>query len=159
MNKLSVAQRAYIAGFLDGDGSVYVRLKPNSTYRFHYQVAPYVVFFQAMKERHGLAKIQQMAGVGYLRERNDGIVEYTIGDMPSITALLTTIKPYLLLKRRQAELMIDILRMKKLVRNATDFIKLCALIDQFKELNYSKRRTQTKTEVQKVLEKEGILTP
>ena len=75
MNKLTIAQRAYIAGFLDGDGSIYVRLKPNATYRFRYQVAPNIVFFQSMKARFGLENIQNILGIGYLRDRNDGIDE------------------------------------------------------------------------------------
>jgi len=45
--KLSSNQKAYLAGFLDGDGSIYVRAKPNQTYRFGYQIAPYIVFYQS----------------------------------------------------------------------------------------------------------------
>lgn len=159
MNKLSIAQRAYIAGFLDGDGSIYVRLKPNATYRFRHQVAPNIVFFQAKKERAGLEQIQQMTGVGYLRDRNDGIVEYIIGDTASMSALLQTILPYLYLKKRQALIMLKILQRKKLVKNGADFMKICLLIDQFQQLNYSKRRVQTSLVVQKVLQAEGLLTP
>lgn len=159
MNRLSVAQRAYIAGFLDGDGSIYVRLKPNVTYRFRYQVAPYIVFFQSLKERSGLEQIQQMLGVGYLRDRNDGIVEYIIGDIGSIISVLTSILPYLLLKQRQAIIMLKILQQKKLVKTGADFVKLCLLIDQFQQLNYSKRRIQTSLAVQKTLQAEGLLTP
>ena len=159
MNKLTIAHRSYIAGFLDGDGSIYVRLKPNVTYRFRYQVAPNIVFFQSKKERSGLENIQQILGIGYLRDRKDGIVEYTIGDEASIIALLTSIYPYLYLKRKQALIMLTILKKKKLVTDGSDFLKLCALIDQFQLLNYSKKRIQTSSAVQKTLIAEGILTP
>lgn len=159
MNNLSVAQRAYIAGFLDGDGSIYIRLKPNKTYRYRYQVAPYIVFFQARKERAGLETMYNLLGIGYLRDRNDGIVEYTIGDMSSIVELLTAIRPYLYLKRRQAEIMLKVLQQKKVVRSAKDFLILCSLIDQFQLLNYSKRRTQTASAVRTTLKNEGLLTP
>lgn len=156
---MSVAQRAYIAGFLDGDGSIYVRLKPNKTYRFRYQVAPNIVFFQAKKEIEGLRKIHAMTGVGYIRERNDGIIEYTIGDVTSIIELIDAIHPYLYLKQQQAFIMLQILREKKLVKTGVDFLNLCSLIDKFRELNYSKRRTQTSVEVEKTLRAEGLLTP
>lgn len=159
MNKLSVAQKAYVAGFLDGDGSIYVRLKPNATYRWRHQVAPYLIFFQARKERGGLEYIQKLLGVGYLRERKDGIIEYTIGDVSSIRFVLKNILPYLFLKRRQAELMLRILDQKAFVKTARDFLKLCELIDEFQTLNYSKRRQQTSAVVQQTLRREGLLTP
>ena len=40
---------AYLAGFLDADGSIYCRLKPNQTYKYDFQVAPLVVFFRIKK--------------------------------------------------------------------------------------------------------------
>jgi hypothetical protein len=46
MRKLNDTQKSYIAGFLDGDGSVYVKLKKNDTYRYGYQIAPYITFYQ-----------------------------------------------------------------------------------------------------------------
>lgn len=159
MNHLSVQEKAYIAGFLDGDGSIYVRLKPNKTYKYRYQVAPYIVCFQAMKERHGLEKLQHITGIGYLRDRKDGIVEYTIGDMPSIRLLLEAISPYLLLKKRQADLMLEILDKKAMVTTGNDFVKLCELVDRFQSLNYSKRRTQMTPAVLKTLQHERLLTP
>jgi len=159
MNRLSVAQRAYIAGFLDGDGSIYVQLKPNKTYRFRFQIAPLIVFFQSKKERAGLERIWHITGVGYLRDRNDGITEYIIGDTKSIIALLDNVTPFLYLKKRQAEIMMQILHGKSLVKSGTDFLKLCALVDRFRVLNYSKRRIQVSQVVKKALLAEGLLTP
>ncbi len=43
MKTLTPTQAAYVAGFLDGDGSIFVRLKPNAAYRYGFQIAPYVV--------------------------------------------------------------------------------------------------------------------
>jgi len=52
MKKLiSQTKRAYLAGFLDGDGSIYVQLKPNKTYKFGFQIAPYIVLFQSQKDQ------------------------------------------------------------------------------------------------------------
>lgn len=159
MNKLSVPERAYTAGFLDGDGSIFVQLKPNKTYRFRYQVAPYIVFFQAKKERLGLQLLQKKLGIGYLRDRKDGIVEYIIGDTDSMVALVTSILPFLSLKKRQALLLLKILRLKKKVETGMDFLELCKLIDLFRDLNYSKRRIQTYAAVLKTLQQENLLTP
>ncbi len=46
---MKATEKAYIAGFLDGDGSIHIRLKPNETYRFGFQVAPLLVISEKEK--------------------------------------------------------------------------------------------------------------
>jgi hypothetical protein len=144
MLKLTQTQLAYLAGFIDGDGSIYVRLKPNETYRYGFQIAPYIVLFQSAKDETNFQKICAMLDCGYLRRRNDGILEYTIGRKEEILALIQKIKPYLVLKRRQADLLEKIFKYKSLVKNAQDFSKLMDLINQFGDINYSKKRVKHK---------------
>ena len=144
MLKLTQAQLAYLAGFIDGDGSIYVRLKPNDTYRYGFQIAPYIVLFQSAKDEANFKKICDLLDCGYLRRRKDGILEYTIGRKEEILALVEAIKPYLLLKRRQADLLEKILILKSSVKNAKDFSKVMDLINQFGEINYSKKRIKHK---------------
>ena|SRR5680860_385271 len=144
MLKLTQPQLAYLAGFIDGDGSIYVRLKPNDTYRYGFQVAPYIILFQSAKDEVNFQKICQMLDCGYLRKRKDGILEYTIGRKEEILALTKLIKPYLILKRRQADLLEKIFRQKALVKSAKDFSKLMDLINTFAEINYSKKRIKHK---------------
>ena len=151
--------KSYIAGFLDGDGSIYVKLTKNDTYKYKYQVCPYVVFYQSKTARFGLEEIKEMLKSGYIRERNDGICEYIIGDVKSITRLMNLVKPHVIFKRDQVQLMIDILEKKKTIENVKDFLELCALIDRFKELNYSKKRTNTIEKVKSTLRKKCLLTP
>ncbi|MEK7579900.1 MAG: LAGLIDADG family homing endonuclease [Patescibacteria group bacterium] len=132
--------RAYLAGFLDGDGSIYVQLKANSSYRYGYQVAPYVVFFQSSKERQVFENLCSLIGYGYIRERKDGILEYIIGKRSDIKEFLSWIKPFLILKKRQADLMLKILDFRESIKSEKDFKVLMKLIDNFRELNYSKKR-------------------
>jgi intein-encoded DNA endonuclease-like protein len=136
----SPTQKAYLAGFLDGDGSIYVRLKANSDYRYGFQIAPYVAFFQSSKDRSNFEKICALIGLGYLRERNDGMLEYVIQKQHVIQEFLSDIAPYLLLKRDQADLMLEILKKKSEIKSKADFIVLAELIDRFRTLNYSKSR-------------------
>ncbi|MDI6591796.1 MAG: LAGLIDADG family homing endonuclease [Patescibacteria group bacterium] len=157
--KLSREKLAYIAGFLDGDGSIYVKLKPNSTYRYRFQVSPAIVFFQSQKEKDHLEWLRKIIRKGYLRQRNDGVVEYIIGDMKSIKELLQNLLPYLKLKKIQAQLMLEIIERKKQVKSPKEFIKLAEKIDLFQKINYSKKRIQNSIVVKKVLEKEGLLAP
>ena len=157
--KLSKEEKAYIAGFLDGDGSIHVRLKPNSTYRFCFQISPAMVFYQSEKEYKYLQWLYKKIGRGYLRKRNDGVAELTIGDVGSLEEVIRNIFPYLKLKKKQATLMLKILKMKQNVKNARDFLRLARKIDGFQQLNYSKKRIQNSLEVEKVLRKKGLLTP
>ncbi len=136
----SPIKRAYLAGFLDGDGSIYVRLKPNSTYKYGFQVAPYIVFFQSQKSRINFEKICSIAGLGHLRIRTDGILEYIISKHDALIEFLEIIKPYAVLKKDQVALMIKILKLKEKIKNQEDFNALAQLIDSFRELNYSKKR-------------------
>ncbi len=144
MLKLTQSQLAYLAGFIDGDGSIYVRLKPNSSYRYGFQIAPYIILFQSAKDEANFNKICKLLNCGYLRRRKDGILEYTIGRQEEILTLIAKIKPHLILKRRQADLIEQILKFKIQVKNKADFIKLMALINNFADLNYSKKRIKHK---------------
>jgi hypothetical protein len=129
----------YLAGFLDGDGSIYVRAKPNSTYRFGYQVAPTIAFFQSISCIPFPALCKKL-GYGTMRVRKDGIYEYTISRQADIHDLLQRVSPYLELKKAQAALMIEILELKQSVKTEKDFERLLAKIDIFRDLNYSKKR-------------------
>ncbi|MEW5805702.1 MAG: LAGLIDADG family homing endonuclease [Patescibacteria group bacterium] len=137
---ISSTKSAYLAGFLDGDGSIYVRLKPSKEYRYGYQIAPYVVFFQSAKYQKDFQNICNLMKIGYLRERNDGIVEYIIGREENIKELLKNIKPFLILKKKQASLMLKILKKKSKIKDRSDFEKLVSLVEEFRFLNYSKKR-------------------
>jgi hypothetical protein len=131
---------AYLAGFLDGDGSIYVRLKPNPTYKYGFQVAPYIVLFQSNQDRKNFEKICSLIDLGILRERKDGILEYSINRMDNLKLFLASVRPFLILKKDQAELMLKILVKKEQIKNHHDFEELARLVDTFRELNYSKKR-------------------
>lgn len=75
-----------------------------------------------------------------MRRRKDGILEYTIGTQAAILELISVIKPYLILKRKQADLMEKIIKSKREVKNAKEFQRLMDLVNQFANLNYSKKR-------------------
>ncbi len=144
MLKLTQQQLAYLAGFIDGDGSIYARLKPNDSYRYGYQIAPYIILFQSAKDETNFQKICEMLNCGYLRRRNDGILEYTIGRQEEILGLIQKIKPYLILKSQQADLLEKILNLKAKVKNIKDFSQLMEQVNKFGDINYSKKRIKHK---------------
>ena len=96
-NKLSPIKRAYLAGFLDGDGSVYVRAKPNDSYRYRFQIAPAIVLFQSAKDRSKFEEICSLINLGYIRNRKDGILEYTINKINSIQEFIKIVERKILL--------------------------------------------------------------
>lgn len=151
--------KSYIAGFLDGDGSIHIRIKPNSTYKYNFQVSPNIVFYQSLKEISYMKDLQKKLNIGHLRKRNDGIVELIISDKKGLLWLIDQILPYLKLKKSQAILMKEILLIKENIKNAKDFLLLCKKIDSFEKLNYSKKRKYNSLYVEKELKKEGLLTP
>ena len=157
--KLSQQQKAYIAGFLDGDGSIYVQLKPNTSYRYKFQIAPMIVFYQSQKENSNLCWLQKTINRGYLRKRNDGIVEYIIGDTNSITELAQNLLPYLRLKQKQAKLLLEVIKRKKNLKTAEEFLALARKIDEFQIINYSKKRKQNSIMVEKILKQKRLLAP
>ena len=137
--KLSLTQKAYIAGFLDADGSIYVRAKPNSTYRFGYQIAPYIVFYQSSKSEL-FKKMYSLIPFGRVRIRKDGVTEYIISKRDDLIVFIAMIQPFLILKQKQITLLLKILKQKELVNNEKDFEKILQLCNKFQNLNYSKKR-------------------
>ena len=135
---MNSTQKAYLAGFLDGDGSIYVRLKKNDTYRYGYQISPYIVLFQSAKSKVKFEQLCNMIELGNMRIRKDGIMEYTIGKIESLIQFLKLVKPYVILKRDQVELMQNILKIKKTIKSKEDFERLVLEIKKFRNLNYSK---------------------
>ena len=140
MRNISSEKKSYLAGFLDGDGSIYVRLKPNLTYRFGYQMVAYIAFFQSAKHREEFEKVCKMLPYGSIRLRNDGILEYTISRQEEITDFLLGIKDYLGMKKPQAELVLEVMKLRQGIKTQKDFNVLMNKVDRFRELNYSKKR-------------------
>lgn len=138
-NVESISFNIYLAGFLDADGSIYVRAKPNSSYKYGYQIAPTIAFFQSKKSKE-FPTLCRRIKYGSLRIRKDGIYEYTISKQEEIKSFLSQVLPFLVLKQEQAKLMITILDAKKKVHTKNDFEKLLTYIDCYRILNYSKKR-------------------
>ncbi len=132
---------SYIAGFLDADGSIYVQLKQNSTYKYDFQISPSIVFYQKDNGKKGLPEIYEKINLGHLRYRKDGMVELIISDKKSIRLLLSKVMKFLILKKKQAQLMLLILNRMEIIKTKQDFISVAELIDGYRNLNYSRKRT------------------
>lgn len=151
--------KAYIAGFLDGDGSIYVKLTQKKDYRFGYQISPNLVFYQSQKNRKHLFWLKSILKTGFIRDRNDGMAEFIISDSKKLLQILLTTHPYVKLKTSQVKLCLRIL--KRMKRNISPyyFLETCRLVDRFGYINYSKKRKITSENVYKYLLERNLITP
>ena len=139
---------AYIAGFLDGDGSIFFQIVPRKDYKQKFQIRSSIAFYQKSENAEILNWLKEIFGVGYIGHRKTGISDYTIVESKEVLRVLKLLQPYVKLKKKQVELGLDILDK---LNSKQDFAEICKLVDKFKELNYSKKRKITYDKISKSL--------
>ena len=161
---ISPITKSYIAGFLDADGCVMFQLIRRKDYTYGYQIRASIVFYQKTNHRSHLEWFKKLFKVGYLRNRNDGMTEYTIVGLEPVIRILKLLQPYVHLKKKHVKLALKIYRLLKGKKNnpkkfnLANFIKASSLVDQFGTINYSKRRVNTSKKLIKFL-KQHYLYP
>jgi len=99
----------YVAGFLDGDGSIVatVEHRPERR-RFPYRVRLKINFTQHNRHYDFLLKLQQfLGGIGSIRNiSSHNLAELVIQDRKQVKGILERLLPYLVLKERQAKLIL-----------------------------------------------------
>lgn len=134
---------AYIAGFLDGDGSVFFQIVPRKDYTKKFQIRSSIAFYQKTENVFILEWLKNQFGSGYIRHRKTGISDYTIVEPKEVKRVLQLLQPYVKLKKQQVALGLEILQKLEIQSLRKDFLEVCKQVDQFKNLNYSKKRTIT----------------
>lgn len=149
----------YIAGFLDGDGCIMLQLIYRHDYVLGYQIRASIVFYQDQRYRHFLEWIKTELLYGYVRNRNDGMSEYTIVGLKSVKEVIRKLLPYLKLKIPQAKLALKVIDQALLKKRLTPtvLISLAREVDGFAFLNYSKKRTNTSRVVEEFLKSKNLL--
>jgi hypothetical protein len=149
----TTVQLAYIAGFLDGDGSLMMQIKkrsesPLGTKRFMLTIC----FYQDSRHEQPLLWIRKILGIGYFSRRNDGMSELRINGYEQIERILRSLLPYLKFKRKQA---VAIIRATQLLRREQrDEKTLRALIDAMLIVqgeNYATRKKRSRNELLKLV--------
>ena len=134
---------AYIAGFLDGDGSIFFQIVPRSDYKQKFQIRTSIGFYQDTTNVKILEWIKEQIGSGYIRHRKTGISDYVIVESKEVKKILKLLQPYVKLKKEHVELGLEIISKLENKKSNEDFLEICKLVDRFKDLNYSKKRTIT----------------
>ena len=133
------ADKAYIAGFLDGDGSIIAQLVRRKDYKYGFQIRISVVFFQKTIREACLKRIQKELKAGYIRKRKD-ISDLTIVGFQEVKRVLKPLLPHLRIKNLLAKEVLDIIETHEQMEiiSARKFISLCKMVDKTSLHNYSK---------------------
>jgi intein-encoded DNA endonuclease-like protein len=150
---------AYIAGFLDGDGSIFFQLIRKKDYCLGFQIRASIAFYQKTENEEILLWLKETFSSGYIRRRKTGVSDYTIVESKEVRRILELLQPYVRLKKEHVRLSLEILRKLPVVGDATEFNSLCRLVDRFQDINYSKKRTVTSEIVEAHLKSHGYLAP
>ena len=150
MGSRSSIDYAYIAGFLDGDGSLMFQIKKRSDGKNKIRFMVTICFYQDTRHKKDLFWIQKVLGIGYFSERNDGMSELRINGYKSVKEILENLIPYIRFKRVQAKALLEscvILSQTKFSKlNRKQLIKLVALILVIQNENYVTKKKRTKSE-------------
>ena len=146
---------AYIAGFLDGDGSLMLQLKKRSDSKRAIRFMATICFYQDTRHEKTLHWIKKVLGIGYVSRRGDGMTELRINGYKQVENILTSLLPYIRFKKLQTRALVkacEILsetKFKKLTQK--QLAKLVDLILVIQSENYVTKKKKTKKELLEIL--------
>jgi hypothetical protein len=150
---------SYVAGFLDGDGSIHFQLVKQAEYRFGFYIRASLSFSQSTSVRWVLEEIRTMIGAGYVRDRGTGMSDLVITSRPVLRRVLEEISPHARVKRERIRLALKLLPLLDHVTDPLEYLRLARMVDAFATLNYSKTKRITAADVEQYLRSKGVLCP
>jgi hypothetical protein len=146
---------AYIAGFLDGDGSLMLQLKKRTDNPFKKRFMATICFYQDSRHEMELMWIRSILGIGYISHRNDGMAELRINGFKPIRNILTDLIPYIRFKKHQAKALhkaVCMLEDRKLSNlNMVELEQIISCILIIQKHNYSTSYKKTEFELKNML--------
>ncbi len=147
--------RAYIAGFLDGDGSLMLQIKKRADGKSKIRFMATICFYQDARHEKDLRWIQKILGIGYLSQRNDGMSELRVNGFKQVQEILLNLIPYIKFKKLQAKSLFEackILSKTKLnMLSPKQLAKLVDLILVIQNENYVTKKKRTRSELFRIL--------
>jgi hypothetical protein len=146
---------AYIAGFLDGDGSLMLQVKKRKDGILKFRFMATICLYQDTRHEKTLYWIKKVLGIGYISKRNDGITELRINGYKQIAKILKDLLPFVKFKKIQAKalhkacIILSTTKFKLLKKK--ELINLVNLILAIQSENYVTKRKKTKDEFYKIL--------
>ncbi len=151
MGSRSKTDVAYIAGFLDGDGSLMLQIKKRNDTKRGFRFMTTICLYQDSRHEEPLYWMRNVFGIGYITQRNDGISELRINGFKQVRDILVLMKPFIRFKKVQTKALIeagDIL-IDTPMKNMTEkqIRKIVDLMFIIKGENYSNNNTLNKEEL------------
>ncbi|MBI4086851.1 LAGLIDADG family homing endonuclease [Candidatus Kaiserbacteria bacterium] len=151
--------KAYIAGFLDGDGSLMLQVKVRDDTKRGARFMATICLYQDTRHEEPLHWIRKMLKIGYISRRSDGMSELRINGFEQVRKILTDLKPYIRFKAKQTSMLIKACRMLESRRMSElsdiELRALVTLVFAIKQENYKSKSSLTED----VLHKRLGLTP
>jgi len=129
---------AYLAGFLDGDGSIHFQLVRQRRYKFGFYIRVSLSLTQSTSARFGLEHLQRLIGRGYLRDRGTGISDLVVTSRPLLTTVLEDVQPFVVFKHEHVRRALELLPRIVPRMDPDQFLQVAREVDAFATLNYSK---------------------
>lgn len=151
MGSRSKTQLAYIAGFLDGDGSLMLQIKKrNDNGRTRFMAT--ICFYQDSRHEKPLFWIKDILGIGYISRRKDNITELRINGYKQVEEILGLLCPYIKFKKIQSQTLLKAVKLLQKKRfEMRDFRTVIDYVIIIQNENYRTRKKKTKKELMKVL--------
>lgn len=136
-------EKGYIAGFIDGDGSIISQIVKDKTHRYKFYIRISLVFYQKSTSHWFILQLQKkFKPYGYVRKR--GVMsEFVIVEKGAVKLILEELYPYFILKKNLCRLVLEILKDLEEVETNADFLKVCEKVDKTANYTYSKNRKIT----------------
>src|SRR5918999_3261482 len=96
---MRASDMSYLAGFLDGDGSIHFQFVRQKEYRFGFYIRASLSLSQSTSARAGLEHLQNLIGGGYLRDRGTGMSDLVLTSRPLLIEVLSEVEPYVVFKK------------------------------------------------------------
>lgn len=151
--------KAYAAGFIDADGAFVAKLVPREDYRLKHKVTIEVQITQHQSRIALLNHFHEHYGLGYVRKRkNTNIADWVVTAPDEVKRVLQDIKPYLVLKYKQAVLVEEISGLLLAgVDDVDKLLEIAKLVDGVALLNKGKNRVHSAESVAKTLRDLGLM--
>ena len=144
-------EKSYIAGFLDGDGSLMLQLKTRQDIPTKRRFVCTICFYQDSRHDEVLLWIQSVFGIGYISRRNDGMTELRINGFRQVENILSDLMPFIRLKSPQTQAMLAAIKILSGTKNSKlsdeQIINLIDYIVQIQSYNYATRKKKSREEL------------
>ncbi|OGG87782.1 hypothetical protein A2592_02010 [Candidatus Kaiserbacteria bacterium RIFOXYD1_FULL_42_15] len=148
MGSRSKTDLAYIAGFLDGDGSLMLQVKLRSDTSRGVRFMATLCLYQDTRHEEPLLWIRKVLGIGYISHRKDGMTELRVNGFASIQEVLVKLRPFIRFKIVQADALLHacaLLKLKKISELCEQELRtLVDLVFVIRNSNYKSNATLSK---------------